>query len=237
MIPYPGGELELFRLARNWKRYWSGVVRPLVRGRVADVGAGLGENVPLLSNEAVAEWLCLEPDADLASRIRARIDSGELPPKVRVVVETLGGLPGEDRFDTILYLDVLEHIEDDRAELERAAARLAPGGRLVVLAPAHSWLFSEFDAAIGHYRRYERRTLAGVAPAALKAESIRYLDSLGLLLSLGNRWLTRQRLPTERQILFWDRTVVPVSRLVDRILGGQAGKSVLGIWRKEDGQG
>lgn len=237
MIPYPGGELELFRLARNWKSYWSGVVRPLVRGRVADVGAGLGENVPLLSNDAVAEWLCLEPDADLASRIRARIDSGELPSDVRVVVDTLEGLPSEDRFDTILYLDVLEHIEDDRAELERAAARLEPGGRLVVLAPAHSWLFSEFDASIGHYRRYDRRRLAAAAPAVLRAESIRYLDALGLLLSLGNRWLTRQRLPTERQILFWDRTVVPVSRVVDRVFFGRVGKSVLGIWRKQGPRG
>lgn len=237
MISYPGGELELFRLARNWKRYWSGVVRPLVRGRVADVGAGLGENVPLLSNGAVAEWLCLEPDADLASRISARIESGELPSNVHVVVETLGGLPEQDRFDTILYLDVLEHIEDDRAELQRAAARLEPGGRLVVLAPAHSWLFSEFDASIGHYRRYDRRTLAGVAPAALRAESIIYLDSLGLLLSLGNRWLTRQRLPTEKQILFWDRTVVPTSRLVDRVFCGHVGKSVLGIWCNEQLRG
>lgn len=74
---------------------------------------------------------------------------------------TLAALPRDSRFDTILYIDVLEHIADDRAELVEAARRLNPGGYLVVLSPAHQWLFTAFDAAIGHVRRYTAKSLRG----------------------------------------------------------------------------
>ena len=57
-----------------------------------------------------------------------------------------------------------EHIENDREELERAAARLRPGGRVIVLAPAHQWLFTPFDAAIAHFRRYNRSMMRNLRP-------------------------------------------------------------------------
>jgi SAM-dependent methyltransferase len=139
----------------------------------------------------------------------------------------------DDLYDTILYVDVLEHVADDRAELAAAARHLKPGGRLAVLSPAHEWLFTPFDAAIGHRRRYTRKTLAALAPPRLRLERLDYLDSAGLLLSLGNRLILKRARPTASQILLWDRRVVPVSRLLDQILLRRVGKSVLGIWRRE----
>jgi SAM-dependent methyltransferase len=145
---------------------------------------------------------------------------------------TLEILPATELFDTILYIDVLEHIEDDAAELKRAAAHLRRGGRLVILSPAHQWLFSKFDASIGHHRRYTRGTLLAIAPPDLRLERAVYLDAFGLFLSLANRLLLRQNLPTVNQIRFWDRFVVPVSRLMDPVLFHRAGKSVLVVWQK-----
>jgi len=58
------------------------------------------------------------------------------------------------------------------------------------------------------------------------------LDAAGMLASAGNRLLLRSAMPTERQILTWDRLLVPVSRLIDPIFAGRVGKNVLGIWRK-----
>lgn len=145
---------------------------------------------------------------------------------------TVHDLPEEGKFDAILYIDVLEHIEDDRGEMFRAAARLKPGGALIVLAPAHPFLFTPFDAAIGHFRRYTRASLRTAAPETLRTERLVYLDSAGMLASAGNRMFLRSAMPTERQILTWDRLLIPVSRLVDPIFAGRVGKSVLGIWRK-----
>jgi SAM-dependent methyltransferase len=224
---YAGSELELFEKARNWKAYWRAQIGSYVRGEVLEVGAGIGANTLTLAGLQYDRWTCLEPDAALSSRI-------ELPPGGRhlTAVGTIGDLPADAKFDAILYIDVLEHIEDDRGEMACAAARLKPGGALIVLAPAHPFLFTPFDAAIGHFRRYTRASLREAAPATLKAGRLIYLDAAGMLASAGNRVLLRSVMPTERQILAWDRLLVPVSRVIDPLFAGRVGKSVLGIWRK-----
>jgi SAM-dependent methyltransferase len=143
---------------------------------------------------------------------------------------TVADLTEGERFDAILYIDVLEHIDDDRTELSRATEHLKPDGHLVVLAPAHTWLFSRFDASIGHYRRYTKKTLLAAAPRSLKPKRVIYLDSCGLCASLGNRLLLQQNLPTANQILFWDRRFVPISRILDPLLFFKVGKSILAVW-------
>ena len=228
-LPYVGTELEIFSRAVNWKRYWADRIHPYVHGAVLEVGAGIGVNTPFLKNAKCSNWLCLEPDAALARELRTRCEA--LGCDVRV--GTLEDVPESLRFDTILYIDVLEHIADDRAELQRATGLLPPGGHLVVISPAHQWLFTPFDAAIGHHRRYSRRTLAQAAPPALELVRIDYLDTVGVLLSLGNRVALRQSMPTQGQVLLWDRVAVPASRRLDWILGYRAGKSVLGVWRRQ----
>jgi len=224
---YVGSELELFKKARNWKAYWRARIAEFVRGEVLEVGAGIGANTLTLSSLTYERWTCLEPDAALAARI-------ELPAggRHKTVVGTIADLDVEAKFDAILYIDVLEHIEDDRGEMARAADRLKPGGALIVMSPAHPFLFTPFDAAIGHFRRYTRLSLHEAAPATLSVEKLVYLDAAGMLASAGNRLLLRSAMPTERQILIWDRLLVPVSRVIDRLFAGRLGKNVLGVWRR-----
>lgn len=227
---YEGSELELFAHARNWKAYWRRALTPWIRGDVLEVGAGIGTNTPLLRGLTAAAWTCLEPDA--AQLERARRAHAELDLAARHVVGTLATLDERERFDTLLYLDVLEHIPDDRAELDLAARRLTPGGRIVVLSPAHQGLFTEFDRAIGHHRRYDRASLAAVGPAALEREALFYLDSVGLCASLANRVLLHQSAPSLAQVRTWDRFMVPVSRVLDPLLLRRVGKSIVGVWRR-----
>ena len=225
---YEGSELDLFEKARNWKAYWRAQIRDFVRGDVLEVGAGIGANTLTLAGLDFERWTCLEPDAALAARVT-------LPPggRHRSEVGTIDDLPADARFDSILYIDVLEHIGDDRAEMARAAARLNPGGTVIVLSPAHPFLFTPFDAAIGHFRRYTRSSLAAAAPEGLRIEKLKYLDTVGVLAVAANLWLLKSSAPAESQILLWDRVLVPLSRIVDPMLAGRVGKSVLGIWRKD----
>lgn len=233
---YVGSELDTFKQARNWKRYWSSVLEPYVHGRVLEVGAGVGANVPYLLNSRVTTLVALEPDARLAERLAASSDelgaggAAEIQPRHGV----LSDLPPDDRFDTIIYLDVLEHIEADRDEVAAAAARLRPGGHLLVLAPAFQQLYSEFDRAIGHYRRYTAATLQALTPPRLTVVHVRYLDSLGACLSAANRLILSKSMPSLANIMFWDRLVVPVSRVADLALGRLVGRSVVCVWQKND---
>lgn len=229
---YEGTELELFQNAHNWKAYWAAKIAPFVKGAVLEVGAGLGANLTTIGAGPDRRWTLLEPDPGLCTEIRGRIVRGELPAETRVMCGILHDLPADQRFDSIVYIDVLEHIEDDREQLVEAAARLNPGGNLIVLSPAYQFAFSPFDAAIGHYRRYDRRSLLALTPASLQPVRTFYLDSLGLLLSLANRLLLRSPAPTARAIHTWDSAVVPLSRLLDPILRFRTGRSIVAIWSK-----
>jgi SAM-dependent methyltransferase len=229
---YGGSELTVFEQAVNWKSYFNSHVKDHIRGRVLEVGSGLGATTRLLCDGRQREWLGLEPDPRLADEMRDRLARRPFPIPVEVRVATLADLPADEFFDTILYIDVLEHIEDDRRELERAAAHLQPGGTVIVLAPAHQYLFTPFDAAIGHYRRYSTRSLRAVAPSSLKQEKLFYLDSVGMLASLANRLLLHSAQPSLKQVRFWDRFLVRSSRLIDPLLQYRLGKSVIGVWRR-----
>jgi SAM-dependent methyltransferase len=230
MSDYIGNELAIFKHATNWKSYYGRMIAPYLGSRVLEVGAGIGANTGLFCNPSHQYWMCLEPDPALAREIEAQVANGSLPPSCRVVAGTLETLSPEPTYDTVLYVDVLEHIENDGAEAQRALQFLKPGGYLVALGPAHQFLFSPFDASIGHYRRYSRKNLVPIVPAKLVA--LRYLDSLGMLLSMSNRLLLQQKLPTLKQILFWDKRVVPISTFLDPLFGYRLGKSILGIWQK-----
>ena len=231
---YCGAELDLFAAAENWKSYVRASVTRFLGRTVLEVGAGNGNTTraALVPRGEFDRWVCLEPDAALADQLDSAAGAGELPDCCRVSIGTLADFLEHDRFDTILYMDVLEHIEDDRAELERAARQLEPGGHLIVLAPAHQWLFTPFDESIGHYRRYSKRTLREAGPAELSLVKLSYMDSVGMLASLGNRLLLKSAMPTAQQIAVWDRMMVPLSRLADPVLLHMLGKSVLGVWTR-----
>jgi hypothetical protein len=139
----------------------------------------------------------------------------------------------EAPIDTIIYIDVLEHIEDDRSELETASALLQPGGRLIVLSPAFNLLYSPFDRTIGHFRRYDKRMYRSLTPPGCIMEKLLYLDSVGAATSLFNRLVLARSMPTIAQILFWDRYIIPIAKWIDGLIGYRFGRSLLGIWSKE----
>jgi len=230
-MKYDGGELALFAQAHRWKATLRRLIAPFLGDAVLEVGAGLGATTEALCGDAVRRWVCLEPDPAQTAEIAAKIACGTLPACCRAMTGVLANLPSEDLYDSLLYVDVLEHIADDKAELAGAAHHLAPQGFLVVVAPAHQWLMSPFDRSVGHFRRYSSASLRALTPPGLRLEHLYYIDSCGLLLSLGNRLLLREAMPSLAQILFWDRVVVPMSRLLDPLLGRRLGKTVIAVWR------
>ncbi len=232
---YRGSELGVFAHAVRWKAYVRSVVAGALAGDVLEVGAGIGAATRALCGPESTSWTCLEPDPALAARLRDRIPSMDLPCTCRVVEGDLSAITAAPAYDCITYFDVLEHIEDDRGELFRARERLRPGGRLVVVAPAFPAMYSPFDAAIGHYRRYTRATLEAVVPDGLSRTTLLYLDCVGCLTSLVNRWLLRDPAPSVAQIVFWDRALVPCSRLLDPLVGHSFGRSLVGVWQVPPG--
>lgn len=231
-LSYKGTELELFEKAENWKAYYQNLIKGYLGREVLEVGAGIGATTRALCTPKQIRWLCLEPDPAMGDRLKSLIDNHELPSTCQVKVGLTADLQNDETFDTIVYVNVLEHIENDRAELKSAYSHLKPGGFLVVLSPAHQWLYTPFDEAIGHQRRYNKNNLLAVMPEGLEAIELKYLDCVGAIASIGNRFVLKRKMPSVKQLAVWDKLMIPLSRVVDPLLGYRAGKSVLGVWRK-----
>jgi SAM-dependent methyltransferase len=143
------------------------------RARILEAGAGSGGNVPLLQRFGEVE--AFDMDAEAAAFCRE--DTG--------VSCEVGSLPqanpfaGKPRFDLVVALDVIEHIDEDVASLRSLATCLAPGGRVLLTVPAYPWLFSGHDRIHHHKRRYTRRSLERlVREAGLRPHRSGYFNSL-----------------------------------------------------------
>lgn len=224
---YIGSELELFSHAKIWKQYWSQKIKPLIQGPVLEVGAGLGANTKLLRDEQTV-WHQLEPDEKFYKQL---LKSNK---KINSCIAYNGFLKNHTKknYQTIIYIDVLEHIEKDRDELEIAATKLLKGGSVIVLSPAHQILMSNFDRNIGHFRRYNKKMLRDICPKSMMVKKQYYLDSVGLLASYAARFVKSGN-PTLRQILFWDRLMVPISKFLDLLSFFLVGKTIITIYEKE----
>lgn len=231
MKDYIGNELELFKHASNWKNYYAKFIEGYLKNDVLEVGAGIGETTRSLCDGTQKSWLCLEPDAQLIKEMEIKKENGYLPSFIEIITDTLDGIDVNRKFDAIIYIDVIEHIKNDAEELKKAANFLKPEGHLIVLVPAHNYLFSKFDKSIGHFRRYNKTMLTSAVPKELQKVDLRYLDSVGLLASLANKWFLKQEYPQLKQIKFWDNYMIPVSKIMDAICFYSMGKTVVGVWK------
>jgi 2-polyprenyl-3-methyl-5-hydroxy-6-metoxy-1,4-benzoquinol methylase len=227
---YPGEELVLFQHATNWKKYFSQKINPYIKGNVLEVGAGIGATTLLLNDGSANQWLMLEPDEQMSASLKKKIEAKEFPANCRLQTGTINQLA--QKFDTIIYIDVLEHIEADAEELKKAATLLNTSGHIVVLSPAFNHLYSPFDNAIGHYRRYNKKMFRRITPEGTQLISNRYFDSVGYFAALMNKRFLRQKYPTLKQVKFWDKWMVPLSKIKDHLLFHSFGKSIIGVWKK-----
>jgi len=230
---YLGEELELFEHALNWKRYFAKHIIPFLGNTVLEAGAGVAGTTPFLCKKTHDLWVCLDPDEKHIAAVQSSISRGILPAFCKTRIGTLANLSLEETFDSILYIDVLEHIQNDANEIQTASKHLNKDGFLIILSPAHPWLYTQYDKSIGHYRRYTRKSLSALFSEPFVEGSIKHLDSAGVMASLANKLILKKDMPNLMQVLFWDRFIIPVSRLLDPLSGFCVGKSILGIWQKK----
>ena len=178
------GETTLRRMARvspynYWLHRW---IEPHVGERVLEVGSGIGNQTQyfldrerVIASDVDADYL-RELDDAFGRRSNLRIASFHFP-----LSETDRDDLRRERLDTIVCMNVLEHIEDDRATLKDFAGVLQPGGRLVLLVPSHPALYGTLDKGLAHFRRYSRKPLLQIVEAAgLHVESARHLNMVAV---------------------------------------------------------
>lgn len=220
--------LDSLRAAKNYQDWIFDMCEPHFGNRVLEVGAGHGDFTSRLVDSGrtvtaidLSEW-CVEILQD---------EYGSNP-SVTVLHADLSGLAPEDRYDSVLLVNVLEHFDDDFEALVQIRHRLNPGGRVILFVPAFDGLYSDFDRLVGHRRRYRRSHLVTLADrAGFNVVDARYVNSLGAFVW----WVFARRMrqiPTSQvPVRAYDRLAVPILRRFETGRNPKVGQSVLMIAR------
>jgi glycosyltransferase involved in cell wall biosynthesis len=226
------GYQTLLRMARaeRYNRWLAGRLSPYLGRRVLEIGAGIGS----FTRHLLGRDLVLATDVNPRYR-RILANTFERHTGVQVRPLDLADFDPAtlvaDRLDTVVCLNVLEHVADDRRALRRLHDVLAPGGRLLLLVPAHRRLHGSIDRAIGHVRRYERVDLeARLREAGFEVEAAAFLNRVGAVGWYLNSVLLRRRRVPGVQVRLQD-LLVPLMR-AEGALPLPFGLSLLAVGRR-----
>ncbi|HEY0513068.1 MAG TPA: glycosyltransferase [Thermoanaerobaculia bacterium] len=222
--------LHSLERAQNFNRWMSEAIEPHVGARVLEIGAGIGN---------ITSWL-LPRDFYLASDINPHyldylknLALGK--PYLQVarldLEDSRGFEPWAGRFDTVVCLNVLEHVRDPLLALRNMYDALAPGGRLVLYVPQGQRLYSSLDEVLGHRCRYSKEMLAGeLRTTGFEVESLRDFNHFGVPGWVLNGKLLKRRHFSRNQLKIFN-VLVPAIRRVDGLIPG-AGLGIIAISRK-----
>ena len=216
-------------------RYSREIVRtfsPYLGKHVVEVGAGIGTISVLLLEQGLARLHAIEPDDHMYARVSRRLEChGNAVVRqgfLSSVIER-DGLPAAD---SVVSVNVLEHVEDDVEELARMRSVLRPGGCLCLWVPAVPALYSRFDRALGHHRRYRKSELAAkLEDAGFDTLHLGYRDFVGMIPWFLCCRVLGQDL-TRSKVRLYDRCVVPVTSFVGRWLRPPIGKNLVAVARR-----
>jgi len=215
--------------ARNYRgallREFSGHLR----GRVLEVGAGIGQVTgELRQNRAVTQLVSVEPDAKFCARFRAAF------PGQTLVQGTVADLPNDGSWDAVLSINVLEHIAEDGQELAAYREKLArEHGALCLFVPARPEIYAPIDRDFGHFRRYTRPELGQkLERAGFEIVRLRYYNFPGYFAWWLNFRVLKQRGFGRASVRLFDRLVFPpVHAFESRVCPPPIGQSLLAIAR------
>ena len=231
-VTYAGNDLEVLADMPNYYSWIMETFGPHVRGQVVEYGAGVGTISAHLA--PLADTLMLiEPSPNLAERLRDRFATS---PHVQIVAERLEShvaqLPPAS-VDTIVLVNVLEHIADDGAALRQLLHALRPGGHLLLFVPALQLLMSRLDRDLGHFRRYHRPDLIGkVTTAGAVVDACRYIDLFGVFPWLIVNTIMGATAFNPTLVALNDRYAVALTRNFEKFFGAPFGKNIILVARK-----
>jgi SAM-dependent methyltransferase len=213
--------------APNHLRWIADLVSPHLGSRVLEVGAGIGA---ITQHIAVGRHVVASDLSDeCVASLHRRFDGVG---NVRVLQADLRTWTPDEVFDSVLMVNVLEHIEDDAGALASLARFVEPGGTVVVYVPALNGLFGNWDRKVGHFRRYSKWRLSAVMrEAGLDVTFMRYANILAIPGWLLFTNLAKGDTTGDNSLPIWDKVAVPVSRAIESRVPVPVGTNLLGVGR------
>ena len=225
---YEGWELKLFDNSNHFRKYQFDLIKNKINGYLAEVGPGNGKNIYSYFSKCKTIDL-FEPSYNLFNILKKRFSKNK-----RINLKNKKFLEKNNKYDCILYMDVMEHIKNDKKEIKKAYRSLKKDGRLIINVPAFQHLYSKFDKDVGHFRRYNKNQILSLCKN-LKKNSIdmKYYDSIGyILLFISRLIISDYKKDFEKKIKFWNSLII-FSRIIDFFTMHFFGKSLMIIITKK----
>ena len=227
---YFGRDLEAMSFARNYHKWIMAEFKPYIGKSTAEVGAGNGNFSELLL-DCTQHLVTFEPSENMYPLLKERFEKN-------FKVETINSAfereysKFDGYFDSIVYVNVLEHIENDEQELSYVYKTIRHGGHALFFVPALSFLYSDFDKKIGHFRRYNRNNLCRlVRRSGFNIINAKYFDFAGVITWYVAFVLLKGQV-TCGKIALYDKLVVPLMQKVESFIEPPVGKNLLLIAQK-----
>jgi SAM-dependent methyltransferase len=227
---YSGTELDAVAEADNYYRWIVDRFAPHLGRRIVEAGAGIGTVSELLLRRAAPDtMLLIEPDRGNVAELRRRFTNDA---RVRIHHGYLEDTDPSFAADTIVAVNVLEHVGQPAGFLDAAYERLTPGGALLILVPALPAIYGSLDKAFEHYRRYTRPELEkDLSDAGFEVEQLHYMNVVGIAGWLVAGKVMRRTTLGRGQVRFYDRWVIPWLRRLESIAHPPIGQSVIAVAR------
>jgi len=236
-IAYVGKDLEAMSFAVNYHKWILDEFRPFLGKRVVEVGAGTGSFSELLLQENIDSLSLVEP-SEMFESLTANVSQIKNKAHVdfykSIFSEVATEILDKQKPDSIIYVNVLEHIENDRSELEYIHRTLNKGGRCFIFVPALMSLYGEFDRKIGHFRRYTKPEVEEKClSAGFKILKSKYFDLAGIV-----PWFVKYRLLKSDSldsgaVTLYDKLAIPFVKGMEKFVNVPLGKNVLLIAEKQ----
>jgi glycosyltransferase involved in cell wall biosynthesis len=226
-----GGEiLGRLRRAPSLTKWMGDTIRPYVGERVLEVGAGIGNLTINLAPRTI--YWATDINPHYLARLQSLSDSRPYLTVVYIDATNRDSFPSGQLFDTVVCLNVVEHLEDDITALRNIRDSLDEDGRAIILVPQGPWLYGKLDEVLGHYRRYTKEQLVSIGErAGLRAEKVVSFNRIG---TLG--WWFNGKILRKSTLGYWQVKILnlflPVIRHFDKWLPFPS-LSIIAIFRKE----
>ena len=221
---YDGWELNFFDKAQNFRNYQWSLFRNKIKKKILEVGPG--NCVFLQRYYYISKEIHLfEPSKKIRDKLKKKTKKLK---KVKLLSKY-----DNSKYDAVIYLDVLEHIKDDRNEISSAYKRLKKEGYLIISVPAFQHLYTDYDKKIGHFRRYDKKLFKSIFKELnLKNYKMTYFDSVGYFLILISKFLSvSNKVNFSGSVKLWN-FLIPISKILDYFLRPLIGKSLMVIIKK-----
>lgn len=230
--------LEAVGQAARFNQWMYETILPFTKGRVLEIGSGIGnisqfflDNNTQITLSDIRPQYCTRLKKQFAnySNLNGVLELDIVRPDFDTIYADLF-----NTFDSIFALNVVEHIENDTLALQNCYKLLKPGGKLTILVPAYQTLYNRFDAELYHYRRYNRQTLTDLfIQSGYQPLHSFYFNFVGILGWFVSGKLQQNKTIPEGQMKIFD-TLVPIIRLVDKVLFRSVGLSVVVVGEKKN---